>query len=423
MASLCPRQDETTIAEKERMIIDVYQRVEHKFLKHVHDDVDPLYWAAAMIARVIMAKMCLLIYQPMLFPGSEVELSDDIRQRVYVAAIEVIEYNHKLNTDPRCKQYRWLFMTYTNWHAIAYTLMETCRRPWSPLVQRGWEAVNGYERDPVEVARSIDHTAVFVPLRQLFLKARKHRAAQIARLRAHPEEARQLDFAERMNPTQARFGPVPGASNRMEEVRETWRKLVSPAGVDSPNTWTSRDQYASRSALEFQAGDTPSSVFGSLLQTPKDMSNGPTTTRSEADAACDMNLSNATMEYMNDIMLGSQATSLSIPDLWSISPELDPNMSNGPSRPSASFPEQTPMAAQPLSCQQAFQMGTAPAKDDVPPYLWSENFPNANQRLEETDIDMLDNGFDWHDWSQSIRGLELDTSGLGKGGWGMATGI
>ncbi|KND90938.1 putative transcriptional regulatory protein [Tolypocladium ophioglossoides CBS 100239] len=403
MASLCPKADESSMAERERMLIDVYQRIEHKFLQHVLDEADPLFWVAAMIARVIMAKMCLVIYQPMLFPGSDYELSGEIRQRIYVAAIEIIEYNHKLNTDPRCKQYRWLFKTYTNWHAIAYTLIETCRRPWTALVERGWEAVNGYDKDPVEIARRTDHAAVFLPLRQLFMRARRHREAEIARLRANLEEARRLDFAERMNPAQARFGPVPGAENQMEQIREKWRVLMRPEGAsklpydirqlptDPPPPLVAREGLAANNALQPQESRQ-------TLKPP----GGPVPVQ--------MDLSHEAMQYVNELM---SQPNLSMAEFWNAANNgtRDPGILATAS-PAPDF--QNRMTEEEGLRQQAIMLQTQQPKDDhVPPYLWSNPFPVVNTKFDDKvveDTDMLGDDFDWQYWSQSIRGLEMETA-------------
>lgn len=393
MSSLCPGVDQSSIAERERMLIEVYQRVEHKFLQHVLDETDPLYWVAAMIARVIVAKMCLVIYHPMLFPGSEYELTDEIRQRIYVAAIEVIEYGHKLNTDPRCKQYRWLFKTYTNWHAIAYTLIETCRRPWTALVERGWDAINGYDIDPLELAKRADHAAVFLPLRKLFAKARKHRESELARLKANQDEARRLDFAERMNPAQARFGPVPGAENVMEQMREKWWSLVRPDGSSPMPSYSIARQPA--------PPQEPASAT---------TASGNDTLKPPGNISVQLNLSSAAMEYMDELMAQPNPN---VAEFWRIDNIANNggNLGSSGSAPSAPMPLQNEMSEDILR-QQALMLQAQPPKDDgLTPYLWSDPFTAMNTKFDVTeDADMLGDDFDWQDWSQSIRGLEMGST-------------
>ena len=217
-----------SLEERERMLIEVHDRVEQKFLRHVMTDNDPLFWVASMVARIIMSKIGLLIYQPVLFPGTGPELSRAIRARLFISTIEIVEYNHILNIDPRCKAWRWFFQTYRQWHAIAYMLLDVSRRPWSVTSERAWEAAQilGYDGHSLEQAKQTNHTAVWMPMKKLYLRAKRHREAEIARLRADPAAAEQLDVEERMNPFPERLDPVAGMEARTSQLRARWRRLV-----------------------------------------------------------------------------------------------------------------------------------------------------------------------------------------------------
>ena len=397
-ASMCPRADDTTAAEKEQMLIEVYQKIEHKFLRHVVDETDPLYWVVAMIARVIMAKTCLVIYHPLMFPGSEEQLSNEVRQRLFVAAIEIIECNYKLSTDPRCKQYRWLFQTYTMWHAISYVLLEACRRPWTALVERAWQGVNGYEADPIELAKKADHAAVFLPLRKLFARARKRRELELNRLRANPEEARRLDFAERMNPEAARFGPVPGAENAMDQARENWRLLIKPEGVN-PTPFMNSDPTSG--AFKNTAANEGSQASTDAGNTTVPLSTGDTTTTNDVNYAID---------FVNVLM---NQNNVMMQDFWSLS-EPDKSRGMGVDRliPNQPMPEDL-QAQQEAMRQQALLMQMQPPKDEnMPSQLWSDPFAMDTKfdDLLGDDTDMLGDDFNWQDWSQSIRGLEMESN-------------
>ncbi|KAG6188108.1 hypothetical protein E4U10_004922 [Claviceps purpurea] len=390
MTSLCPSSEISSIADREHMITEVYRRVEQKFFQHVLDETDTLYWTAAMIARILVGKMCLVIYQPMLFPGSEYELSDDIRQRVYISAIEVIEYTHRLNVDLRCKQYSWLFKTYAIWHAVAYTLIETCRRPWTALVERGWDAVTGSDIDPLELAKMVDHAAVFLPLQKLFTKAREHRESEIGRLRRNQDEARRLDFAERLNPAQARFGPIPGAENRTELMREKWWSLIRPQEASS------KPYLAHPSTVSW--GQSSTSQPGS-----------DTVHNSNGNISTEINMSSALMEYMDGIMAQPNPA---IAELWHLNQLNEGNLVT--ETPTLAAP---PLTSQDLASDQNAMNEHRPdplhteASGDgsLPTYLWSDAFTPVNVG-PSGDTDMLGDDFDWHDWSQSIRGLETGSS-------------
>ncbi|KAF4975659.1 hypothetical protein FZEAL_7594 [Fusarium zealandicum] len=415
-ASFCPKgipMNISSLEDRERMLIDVYQRVEHKFLKHVSGDTNPLYWMVAIVARLIMAKMTLVVYQPMLFPGADGDLSEEARQRVYVAAIEIIEYNHILNTDQRCKQYKWLLQTYTNWHAMAYFLIESCRRPWTALVERGWQALNGYEGHPAEYVRTADYTSVILPLRKLYFRAGKHRAAEISRLRGNPEEACNLDLKERLNPAQGRFGPGPGGEdNKMERTRESWRFLMRPDGSNAPiSTRAEMGPIAPPAMLQPAAAAAPSQ---SRPRTP-----------AANQVPANIDLSDSAMGLMNELMTSS--SSFPMTSFWPLndlgSAELKAATVTGPGATpvttAAQLPQQQPAQFGNMGQQFPQQLMQLPKDDNPPPYLWSDSFTAMNTSFDNTggdDVDMLGDDFNWQDWSQSIRGLEMEST-QGPGGW------
>lgn len=417
----CGKTPASTVAEKERILVEFYQRIEEKFLRHLDEEVDALYWVAAMISRIIMAKMCLLVYQPMLFPGSDYELTADIRERIYIASIEIIQYNHWLNTDARCKQYRWLFRTYTNWHAIAYILVETCRRPWSPLVERGWEAVNGYDKDLAENIKRADHAAVFLPLRKLFTRAKRYQESEVARLRANPEEARRLDLAERTNPSQTQYDPIPDIEARIQQVRDRWRAMVhldasTPASFHEPQQPQQQPQQQQQQTamvplLSKESQPLPPQATVSATTSPH-YQQPQVQPQSSPDTQMAMGMSDISMEYMDAFMAQSN---FAMAELWNVGTV---SMNNGNNNEAAALNmggrqqdqgqgqgQGNVLAQQPMMQQQDQRV-----KNDhhVPPYLWPENFAAPNPKFEMEDADMLGADFNWHDWSQSIRGLGME---------------
>ncbi|KAL2105049.1 hypothetical protein VUR80DRAFT_9114 [Thermomyces stellatus] len=233
--SVCPKDAASSMAERERMLVSVYERVEATFLRHLPSTSSSISTMIAMVARIVMAKSSLVIYQPMLFPGAGPDLSDQIKERLFVSAVEVVEYVRRLHTDARFKKWRWLFETYTHWHALAYILLEMSRRPWTPPLERAWADLNGSLADGylLQLKRSSDHLAVWMPLKRLLLKARKHREAEIARLRADVDEVRRLEREDRVKQTGSRFGLGHVAEMGVDHAaaRREWLRLVTAEGM------------------------------------------------------------------------------------------------------------------------------------------------------------------------------------------------
>ncbi|RAL67986.1 hypothetical protein DID88_008710 [Monilinia fructigena] len=130
-----------TLEEKEELIRECSVRLEEKYLKYC-ENAGPLYWVASTVARLIFAKMSLIIYHPLIRPGRPQCLSPHTKDRLLKSSIEVIEYSRILETEASTKKWGWLFRTYVQWHAIAFILGELSVRKNSLLVERAWQAID-----------------------------------------------------------------------------------------------------------------------------------------------------------------------------------------------------------------------------------------------------------------------------------------
>lgn len=241
------------LEEREKMLIEVKNRVEGKLLRHKASKEDSLGWMAAIIARLILAKICLAIYHPALFPGISPELSKDMRDRLYISAIQIMEYYHILSTDERCRQWRWIIQTYRQSHAVAYVLMETSQRPWTAMSERAWEAVNLLRRDGQAVNSTAepdptiagDTAGIRMPLDRLFTRMESHRQAEILRIRSNPVSAHESDVQDRMSAFSKWLDSGPGLESRLQQIDNRWRRLVQQEGSEpcypsatTPTPWT-----------------------------------------------------------------------------------------------------------------------------------------------------------------------------------------
>ncbi|KAJ9136651.1 All development altered-3 [Pleurostoma richardsiae] len=438
LAPVCPRDADSTLEQRERMLLDTFKHVEEKYLKDSSAETNPVYWVAANIARVIVAKMTLIIYQPVLFPGpGDEDLSGDVRDRLFNAAIDIFEYSHVLNTDPRCRNWRWLFQTYTQWHALAYILMEVSRRPWSATAERAWAALNTvfFSPKPLELARIADRAAVWLPFKKLYFRAKKHRDAEIARLRADPQAALALELEDRSRVVPKSFAAMSGSVKGALAI-ERWRKLVN--------------------APPLPASSTPAKNAGGVDlvgMAPQTQGAAPQTTGAPTTEP----VPQTAMEYMDAIMTQPDFT----PDtFWPLvltsevaNPAVQAMFLGGGSIgniPRHDFTQGndvggTLSTAGPSQPQPQPQHQSTPHVDALkagwgPPWMWaaSSGYDPAStaaesQQLQQQlspglpelqptdDVDVaMDEDFNWQDWGQSIRGFEVENSGSAAAGgiWG-----
>ncbi|KAM3088467.1 hypothetical protein ACMFMG_000107 [Clarireedia jacksonii] len=172
---LCGNQvTRLSLEEKEQLINECAHRLEEKYLKYC-EDAGPLYWVAATVARLIFAKMSLIIYHPLTQPGRPQCLSDDTKDRLLRSSVEIIEYSRILETEASTKKWGWLFRTYVQWHAIAFILGELSTRGNSPIVERAWRAIDGAFDDWSGAVTSSKRGMFWQPMRKLMAKARRKR--------------------------------------------------------------------------------------------------------------------------------------------------------------------------------------------------------------------------------------------------------
>lgn len=190
-----------TLQDKERWITECHQRLEEQFLKHCDMSV-PLFWVTATVARLMMSKMWLIVYHPFQRQDGGATLSEEVKHKLFITSLENMEYSVLLETEARTKHWGWLFKTYIQWHALAFTLSELCHRTSGDLVERAWVAVektcNGkWTGQPTE-ENNTGH--LWRPLKKLYRKAKD------ARNRALLQE-QQLNRGSLSGPQKQRYSP------------------------------------------------------------------------------------------------------------------------------------------------------------------------------------------------------------------------
>ncbi|KAK8856285.1 fungal-specific transcription factor domain-containing protein [Apiospora arundinis] len=448
----CPKDTHLTFQEREAMLLEMYNRVEAKYLKPCDDAKgELLHWVAAAIARLIMAKMSLTVYQSVLFPGVGLEVSQHARDRIFNSSVEVVEYSRLLNNEEKCKQYRWLFQTYTNWYAVAYLLLELGRREWSPPMEKAWMALaSTFQMEPAELAKLQGNNAVMFPIRKLFVKAQKHRELEIARLRSDPAAAEKLDMTEdTITAPMITFQHLP-SSVRTSIALDRWRTIV---GRPKP------DKAPHRSCMDVVPATTPPNSVRTA--TPPTTTAATTTYQREPEA----DFTPTQFSYLDAAM--SQVV-FNAENIWGaayespgpmgrsdgLSNEVQPRITQPPrtisnyanngssglttgvgafsgdvfsSPVTSSQPlqrqSQQPQPQATTAATQSDSSETTPQLDNPPPWLWSDAgwnwVPGAANGVpalaapvalsDDVDVNM-DEDFNWQDWQQSIRGFEQDAA-------------
>ena len=201
-----------SLEDKERMIEDLHQYLERKFLRHCDTKV-PLHWVAATVARLIMAKMWLVVHHPFSRADAGEGLPQVIKDRLFLTSVEVIEFSRLLETEKTTLKWGWLFRTYVQWHALAFVLSQLCVRTLGPEVDKAWMVIEGVFDDWGGAVSSSQRGMLWKPLRKLMVKARAERSKALEKQSRFP-----LDGS--LGPTMSPIEVAPGPMSTIDGVKE-----------------------------------------------------------------------------------------------------------------------------------------------------------------------------------------------------------
>ena len=177
-----------SVEDKERLIDACHKRLEERYLQYCDMSV-PIFWVTATVARLIMAKMWLVVHHPLQRDDRGASLTQDTRERLFLTSVEVIEFSHLLEMNENTARWGWLFRTYTQWHAVAFVLAEICVRPPGPVIDRAWRAVDTvYEKWDLGTSHGSRKGNLWRPMRRLMARARTVRAQQMQHQALFPQD-------------------------------------------------------------------------------------------------------------------------------------------------------------------------------------------------------------------------------------------
>jgi hypothetical protein len=340
-----------TLDEQTRLIEGLQEKLNNGYFRCSVEPDDIVNWVGVVCTRLVLSKLTLLVYLPSLFASPNERFSDEVRDKLLVAAIEVAEHNHALNSETKCRQWRWIYQTYTHWYAIVWLLIEISRRDWSSTIERAWIALHSVWLIPSQhnMAKNV---RMWIPLRRLMARGRSHREAQLAQIRNDATLTQRLEDVDHCLPIP--MSPESSLDTQTRErFHEHWRSLV------------------------WKAGNTP---FGSSLPQlggVEAIQSGNTVP--DAPVGCQAGI-------WTDTSIESTPYHNSPYPIGATSKQLieDPN----------TYPQ----------CWTDGQvMGTGPV-----PWLWTD-LDQGNGASEDIRTNMdIDTDIDWNTWLQSASGMELN---------------
>ena len=201
-----------SLEDKERMIEELHQYLEQKYLRFC-DNTNPLHWVAALVARLIMAKMWLVVHHPFSRADRGLGLPQETKDRLFKTSVEVVEFSRLLETEKTTIKWGWLFRTYVQWHALAYVLSQLCTRTLGPEVDKAWMVIESVFDSWGGSVSANQRGMLWKPLRKLMAKARGERSKALQRQARFP-----LDGS--LGPSVNSLGLSPGPMSSINGIND-----------------------------------------------------------------------------------------------------------------------------------------------------------------------------------------------------------
>ena len=175
------------LQEREKIIDDLHQHIQEQYLKHCDSENNPLHWVIATVAKIITARLWLIVHHRARGTTTGADLPADFRDRCFRTALEVVQFARLLETDARTEKWGWMFKTYTQWHALAIVVSELCVRTSGPEVEVAWATIDNVIEDWDGFVSGTHRGMMFKPLRNLIARARSERAKALQKLARFPQ--------------------------------------------------------------------------------------------------------------------------------------------------------------------------------------------------------------------------------------------
>lgn len=365
------------LPEQNRLLNQIYDQIEREYFSDVKESDKIIYWVGFTMGRMVRAKMTLIALLPILFSSKAEFCSGKIRNRLLIAAIEVAEHNHALNAEQPSKPWRWLYQTCTHWHAVVFLVLEIARRPWSPTIERAFVALHSEWLIPSSTSTDKD-LRIWVPLRKLMTKARKHREAELKRLRADRNQSARLEVEDQNMPVPASPGPH-SAESIVEIFRKRWHQLLIDELEDSPSTLPSWEFSSSSLGGNAASSTTTSAPFLGSYHASAMTTSSTTTGASVPQADGSHQLANANARTLSSCFYGHS-------EPWTAE-SLQRHLPAMPDESAAGY-------------------GSIP-------WLWADADPStdvfSNMDPDTIDANMdLDEEVSWHNWIGTAMLMERD---------------
>ncbi|KAI5781444.1 hypothetical protein EDC01DRAFT_632722 [Geopyxis carbonaria] len=222
-----------TCFEKIAQVEELRTHIFAKYLEKV-DKKDPIQFCTGIIAELLLARALLYVYHPIRHGIRGALLTDEIKNKLFIYAIENLEGVDQLALHPGTQNWSWFFRSYYQAHALALLFLELSIRPPCPLAFRAWAAVDKYLAPGG--AMSGPEQKYWRPLKKLRERAWKTRASY-----AYMEVPAAAATAAAAHSVAASVAKMPGIDERMTMVHPLPQMIDGNIVGTEPIDWQEWD--------------------------------------------------------------------------------------------------------------------------------------------------------------------------------------
>lgn len=130
-------------ADPERLIAEFKGAIEEKYLRHSDLDI-PIQRFGFLLGQLLLIKTELCIRQKQLQSQGPAACSLDHKlvQETMAQACYGMEIGLEMHSNELLHGFRWLMMTFTQYHLFTFILWSLCVYPTGPHVERAWRAID-----------------------------------------------------------------------------------------------------------------------------------------------------------------------------------------------------------------------------------------------------------------------------------------
>jgi hypothetical protein len=129
--------------DPERLIAEFKGAIEEKYLRHSDPDI-PIQRFGFLLGRLLLIKteVCLRQKQLQSQGPAACSLDSNLVQETLAQACYGMEIGLEMHNSELLRGFRWLMMTFTQYHLFTFILWTLCVYPTGPHVERAWRAID-----------------------------------------------------------------------------------------------------------------------------------------------------------------------------------------------------------------------------------------------------------------------------------------